>query len=123
MNDTLLVCIIERLSNLREPFSHFARAGQRTSLSSLLPQACIERAPCQQAHDDIADRPFSAIVVDGHNMAVLQSRRGLGFAHEARDIIRVLYQMGGHDLDGYFALQRLLIAAVYRAHAANTQQL
>ncbi len=91
------------------------------------PGTTLERpaqvAAAQPAHDQVGAVRLAPVVVQGHDVQVLQPGHQLGFGLEAADEVGVVGVLGQDDFDGHVAPHRGLIGAVDHAEAARADAL
>ncbi len=119
MNNATPMRVIERAANLGEQKTNVLQGG-RAPLFKREAHSLSKRTAAQQAHDHIAHALKRAIIIDRDDVRMFQSRGGLCLAVEAFQIIRLLCQCRGQDLDRDESIQVKLTGAVDRPHAADT---
>jgi hypothetical protein len=83
-------------------------------------EAGMQGSPAHQAHDQESGPGFTPVIVEGHDVGVLQAGDELRFSLKAADELRVVGVAGHDDLDRHFALDQGLDGAVYHAETAFT---
>ena len=75
----------------------------------------MHAAAAQQAHDQVGHARFAPVVVQRHDVRMLEPRDQLRFGLEAADEVGVIGVLRQDDLDGDFALDERLHRPIDRA--------
>ena len=95
------------------------RVGRgRLGLVAQFPEQAGQRLAADELHGKVVDPVFLADGKDGHDVRVIDLRRGLGFVLEARDLLLVDGCRKGEHFDSHAASQRDLHSLIDDSHAA-----
>ncbi len=112
MDDPALVCRIERVGDLPRNRDHVAR-WQRT-----LRDALGQRGSVHELHRDRVVPVSLFDTVDLGDVRVIQRRKRLGLASEARDAIGIVLHEGREDLQRDVTLQLRIARTIHLTHSA-----
>ncbi len=97
--------------------------GSRFERPGLALEGVVQAAAAQEAHHQVRAAWLTPVVVQRHDMGVLEPGDQLGLGFEATDEVRVVGVLGQDDLDGHLAPHRWLIGAVDHAVATDANLL
>ena len=117
-----MVGVVER----RQDIAH--DADDRLHIETLVfVEVVLKVAPFDKFHRDEGGRTILAVFVDAHNVRMVETACGLGFALEARDLgggrLRIvgLQHIRAHRLEGDETLDKGVLAPVDDTHGALTE--
>ena len=81
-----------------------------------------ERLALNELSGDVRHVASLPDIVDGDDVGVVESGCGAGFLAEAENALGVLYELGGQQLQGDFAVEPRVLSEVDFAHAAASEE-
>ncbi len=115
MDDTLRVCGIERVGNLKAQIEH------RFDFQRLAINLVPERLPLQQFHGNKSSPIRLVNFVDGADVRVVQGGRSLGLPLETAESLCIVGEFFGKELEGDVAIELEVFRFVDHTHAPAAQ--
>ena len=111
--------LVRMVQRSRELLEHVDRVAQVHRLA----EAVGKRPALDQLQDQVGDAVLAAEVEDLEDVRMLQPRDRAGFLLEALSVVGVVGEEVGQHLDRDVAVQRRVVGAVDRGHAAAADAL